>query len=103
MFLLFWLALAVVMAVLARKLTHSSGAAFVGFLLILGNRMAFTITWLQRYELLGGAIACIWSMALIRAGPRDGLARLDDGTCFFRAAVDAPGFSGLAGAGWCVY
>lgn len=101
MFISFWLALAVIAAVLVQDLTHSRAAAFVGFLLVLGNHMAFNIAWLQRYELLGGAMACLGALLLAEPDRWPAWRRGLLGLVFFALPLLHPVFSGLAG-GWLV-
>jgi hypothetical protein len=72
-------------------------------LLIIGDRICFSVTWLQRYEVLTGAIAMAGLMALCASRERlSGWRSLVIGLAFALMALIHPVFSGLAG-GWLVY
>ncbi len=60
-----WLACACMAAALIRYLTSSACLAVFGYLLVLGDRLTFGIIWMQRYEMLGGALAILGLLCLL--------------------------------------
>jgi hypothetical protein len=64
-YLCYWLLACLAAAALARRLTGSSWMGLAAFCLVAGDQICFIITWLQRYEMLDGAIAMVTIMALV--------------------------------------
>ena len=63
-YIFYWALLAAATTALVWRLTRSSWMAFVGFLFVAGDRLCFSDTWLQRYELLDAALAICALLAL---------------------------------------
>lgn len=99
----YWLLLSLAVVALVRRMTGSQWLALYAFLFVASDRVCFSVTWLGRYELLGGAIAITAIMALCdgrnwHAWMRSAII----GAAFFLLALIHPVFSGL-GLAWVAY
>ncbi|HEX4086394.1 MAG TPA: hypothetical protein VHY22_15875 [Chthoniobacteraceae bacterium] len=93
----YWMLAAIATMALVRRLTGSPWLALCGFLLVVGDRVSFSITWLERYEMLSGAIAIATLLALCApADRRPGLRAAMVAFGFFAMPLLHPVFSGLA-------
>jgi len=102
-YLCYWLMLALAVAALVRRLTSSQWLALCAFLFVASDRISFGVTWLERYELLGSAIAITAVLALCGRQDRHASVRSAIiGIAFFVFPLLHPVFSGL-GLAWLAY
>jgi len=99
----YWLMQSLAAAALVRRLTASPWLPFCAFLFVASDRTCFNIAWLERYELLGGAIAIAAILALCgRQDRHAGVRSAIIGAAFFLMPLIHPVFSGL-GLAWLTY
>jgi hypothetical protein len=97
-YLAFWLAISFAVRALVYRLTSSPWTAFCGMLFVLGDKYCFSITWLERYELLAGTLAIMAILALCGwQNERPGLRSAIIGLAFFALPLLNPVYTGLAG------
>jgi hypothetical protein len=102
-YLCYWLLASLAAAAVAGRLTASRWIALGAFLLVAEDHVCFTVTWLQRYEDLGAAVAMAALLALDGSNRRNaGRMYILLGGAFFLLPLIHPVFSGL-GFGWVVY
>jgi hypothetical protein len=96
----YWLMLSLAAMELVRRLTGSQWLALGAFVFVASDRMCFSETWFERYEMLGGAIAICGILAL--CGRRGGAQLAIIGAVFFLLPLLHPVYSGL-GLAWLIY
>jgi hypothetical protein len=99
----YWLLLSLAVAALVRRMTANPWLGLYAFLFVVSDRLCFSMTWFERYELLGGAIAITAIMALYDRQDRHGGVRSAIiGAAFFLLPLIHPLFSGV-GLAWITY